>query len=105
MPTIWAGRLTVRIAGLFPLHPTRKVNNLDKIICVDFQKAVELFNKEIVPYKNLSGDELLDWFDRWMDWIVGTQCSKRGAEYYYRYSRAALARLHPLGIKYEVRDE
>lgn len=77
---------------------------MDKIICVDFQEAAELFKEHLVPYKNLDGDELLDWFDHWIDWVVGEKCGEgNDVEYYYPYSDLSVARLNVFSIKYEVR--
>lgn len=77
---------------------------MGKIICVDFGAAADCFNEHLVPCVNLDGDELLDWFDRWIDWVVGAACSEgNDVDYYYPYSEEAIARLDVLGIKYEVR--
>ena len=77
---------------------------MDKIICVDFGAAADCFRDNLVPYKNPDCDELLDWFDHWIDWVVGTACSEgNDIEYHYPYSEGAIARLDVLGIEYEVR--
>ena len=79
-------------------------NDMDRIVCVDFQATADCFRENLVPYKNLDGDELLDWFDHWIDWVVGAKCIEgNDVEYVYSYSEQAIARLDALGIEYEVR--
>ena len=78
---------------------------MDKIICVDFQDAAGCFEDNLAPlYKDPSLDDLLDWFDRWIDWVVGGRCTDgTDIEYCYPYSKRSIVRLDALEIKYEVR--
>jgi hypothetical protein len=79
-----------------------------KYIQVDFQEAFNHFVENIVPYKFQADslDELLEWFDRWLDWLVGSPgIEGNDIMYLYEYWQPGETRLELFDIDFRIVDE
>lgn len=80
-------------------------------IAVDTQKAAEYFEEHVFPYKvgpddPAAADQEPEWFDRWLESIVGMQCVEgNDIDLLYPYDGRTIKILDLLGIVYEVRSD
>jgi hypothetical protein len=75
-------------------------------IYVDTQQAFCYFLDHLVPYEPDEDtlEEVHEWFDVWIEWLVGAPClDGNGINYEYPLSEAAKYRLNQFGIEFEVR--
>lgn len=84
----------------------------EKIIAIDTQSAWDYWKENICPWKldviddARTADDAWEYFDRWIDWLVGTTCFEgNDAEYYYLLHKPEeqAKRLDQFGIQYEIR--
>ena len=80
-----------------------------KHIYVDTQSTYAYFLEHLVPYKprgDKDKEEVWEWFDCWLDWLVGAKCADgNDGEYRYPWSLKAALRLLRSELVYEIREE
>lgn len=79
-----------------------------KYIQVDFQETFDHFVENVVPYKFQGDDydELYEWHDRWLDWLVGDKCIEgNDTMYLYEWRATGESRLKDFDIDFRIVDE
>lgn len=80
-------------------------------IYVDTQKAFDYFTNHVMPFGyDPCDDEIVEetqeWFDSWINWLVGSLClNGNDINYEYILSEASKHRLNQFGIEFEVRGD
>ena len=80
-----------------------------KHIYIDTQSTYEYFLEHLVPYKprgDEDTEEVWEWFDHWLDWLIGAKCiDGNDIEYKYPFLPISAHVLHIFNLKHEVREE
>lgn len=79
-----------------------------KYIQVGFQETFDHFVENMVPYKFQGDDydEIYEWFDKWLDWLVGEKCIEgNDIMYLYEWWATGENRLKDFDIDFSIVDE
>jgi len=81
----------------------------DRYLIVDTQSAWDYWTEHLCPVADPEDHddygEYTEFFDAWLNWLVGSRCLEgNDIDYMYPHDAKAAAKLNELGIRYTIAD-